>query len=79
MVLGASAVIEPLLHRIWQLRANVSAYDAVYVALAEALCDVLVTGDRGRHRSRIAGRRPDSAIARAALPNYHKGKEGCAP
>lgn len=45
-VLGASAVIEPLLHRIWQLRANVSAYDAVYVALAEALSDVLVTGDR---------------------------------
>lgn len=37
---------EPLLDRIWQLRANVSAYDAVYVALAEALSDVLVTGDR---------------------------------
>ena len=37
---------EPLLDRVWQLRANVSAYDAVYVALAEALSDVLVTGDR---------------------------------
>ena len=37
---------EPLLDRIWQLRANVSAYDAVYVALAETLSDVLVTGDR---------------------------------
>ena len=36
---------EPLLDRVWQLRANVSAYDAVYVALAEALSDVLVTGD----------------------------------
>ena len=28
---------EPLLKRIWQLRQNLSAYDAVYVALAEAL------------------------------------------
>lgn len=37
---------EPLLGRVWQLRANVSAYDAVYVALAETLSDVLVTGDR---------------------------------
>ena len=37
---------EPLLDRIWQLRANVSAYDAVYLALAEALSAVLVTGDR---------------------------------
>ncbi len=37
---------EPLLDRIWQLRANVSAYDAVYVALAETLSEVLVTGDR---------------------------------
>ena len=37
---------EPLLDRIWQLRDNVSAYDAVYVALAEALRTVLFTGDR---------------------------------
>lgn len=34
-----------LLRRIWQLRDNVSAYDATYVALAEQLgCDLL-TGD----------------------------------
>ena len=45
-VLDASGAIEPLLERVWQLRANVSAYDAVYVALAEALSEVLVTGDR---------------------------------
>ena len=37
---------EPFLDRVWQLRANFSAYDAVYVALAEALSAVLVTGDR---------------------------------
>ena len=36
---------EPFLDRVWRLRANVSAYDAVYVALAEALSTVLVTGD----------------------------------
>ena len=41
---------EPFLARIWELRANVSAYDAVYVALAETLSTVLVTGDR-----RLAG------------------------
>ena len=37
---------EPLLRRIWQLRANVSAYDAVYVALAESLATHLITSDR---------------------------------
>ena len=35
----------PLLDRIWELRHNVSAYDAVYVALAETLSVSLVTGD----------------------------------
>ncbi len=29
--------------RIWQLRHNVTAYDAVYIALAESLPAVLVT------------------------------------
>ena len=37
---------EPFLGRVWQLRDNVAAYDAIYVALAEALSTVLVTGDR---------------------------------
>ena len=34
---------EPLLDRIWELRQNLSAYDAVYVALAEVLETVLLT------------------------------------
>ncbi|HKF82086.1 MAG TPA: type II toxin-antitoxin system VapC family toxin [Solirubrobacterales bacterium] len=35
----------PLLARVWELRDNLSAYDASYVALAEALDTVLVTAD----------------------------------
>lgn len=35
----------PLLARVWALRANVSAYDGVYVALAEVLEARLVTAD----------------------------------
>ena len=37
---------EAYLGRIWQLRDNVSPYDAAYIALAEALSTTLVTGDR---------------------------------
>ncbi len=37
---------EPFLDRTWQLRDSVTAYDAICVALAEALSAVLVTGDR---------------------------------
>lgn len=36
---------EPLLDRVWELRHNMSAYDAVYVALAEALDARLLTCD----------------------------------
>jgi len=34
-----------LLERIWQLKNNVTAYDAAYLALAEALAAPLVTTD----------------------------------
>jgi predicted nucleic acid-binding protein len=34
-----------LLPRVWELRHNLTAYDAAYVTLAEALGCVLVTGD----------------------------------
>lgn len=35
-----------LVPRIWQLRGNLTAYDAAYIALAEALRAPLVTCDR---------------------------------
>jgi predicted nucleic acid-binding protein len=47
-----------LLPRIWDLRRNLTAYDAAYVALAEALDAPLLTRDRrlasaAGHRARI--------------------------
>lgn len=49
---------EHLLPRIWDLRDNLSAYDAAYVALAETLGASLLTHDRKiarstGHRARI--------------------------
>ena len=35
-----------LLRRVWDLRANLTAYDAIYVALAETLEATLLTHDR---------------------------------
>jgi predicted nucleic acid-binding protein len=36
----------PLLPRMWELRENLTPYDAAYVALAELTGAVLVTGDK---------------------------------
>ena len=41
----------PFLPRIWELRENLTAYDAAYVALAEALGAPLVTRDAALARS----------------------------
>jgi predicted nucleic acid-binding protein len=47
----------PLLGRIWELRHNFTAYDAAYIALAEATGAVLYTSDEKLskgHRARVA-------------------------
>lgn len=49
---------EFLLPRVWDLRHNLTAYDAVYIALAEALDAPLITCDRRLatapgHRARV--------------------------
>jgi predicted nucleic acid-binding protein len=36
----------PLIGRIWELRQNFTAYDATYIALAEAMDAVLYTSDK---------------------------------
>ncbi len=37
--------VQPLLERVWELRDNLTAYDAGYVALAESLDCALITAD----------------------------------
>ena len=41
----------PLIGRIWELRENLTAYDAAYLALAEALDAPLITMDAGLARA----------------------------
>ncbi len=55
-----------LLARVWQLRANMTPYDAAYVALAEGLGDgaVLLTLDR-----RLARAVADHTAVRTSLPD----------
>jgi predicted nucleic acid-binding protein len=55
---------EPLAARVWELRGNVTAYDAWYVALAEQLEAPLVTLDR--KLSRAAGPRCAFRVPRGA-------------
>ena len=46
----------PLIGRIWELRHNFTAYDAAYIALAEATHSALYTCDaklRSGHRARV--------------------------
>lgn len=75
----------PLARRSYELRTNVTAYDAVYVALAEALdCD-LVTGDdpvpilRARSVPRSCLGRPASphqCCRSMSVPECRAGSEG---
>ena len=50
---------EPLLDRVWELRHNLSAYDAVYVALAEVLDTKLLTCDGRLARAPKASHRAE--------------------
>lgn len=53
--LGVDLVsLDGLLPRMWQMRASISAYDAPYVALAEARDLTLVTSDGRLARAAIA-------------------------
>ena len=58
---------EPLLDRVWELRKNLTAYDAVYVALAEVLDGVLLTCDR--RLSQAPGMRRRVALVASARSN----------
>ena len=46
---------EPYLSRVWALQHNLTAYDAVYVALAEALDAPLLTCDARLARAPLTG------------------------
>lgn len=47
----ARAPHQPLMGRIWELRENLTTYDAAYVALAEALERPLLTADQPLSRA----------------------------
>ncbi len=80
----------PLLRRIWELRHNFTAYDAAYIALAEATSSVLYTCDEKLskgHRARVVlftrdSRRHDwranrqVAVGGAVLQDAHAGDAG---
>lgn len=57
---------EPLIDRIWELRHDLTAYDACYAALAEALGAVLVTCDEA-----ISGVRSLTARVEFVDPRPH--------
>ncbi|QLH23783.1 type II toxin-antitoxin system VapC family toxin [Streptomyces sp. Rer75] len=46
--------IQSLLIRMWELRGNVSGYDAAYIAAAEAYRAPLITGDARLSRCTVA-------------------------
>ena len=63
---------EPLLDRAWELRDNVTAYDASYIALAELLDAELLTADK-----RLA--RGAAGLATCPVITLGAGQQGSAP
>jgi predicted nucleic acid-binding protein len=61
---------EPLLERVWEMRDNLTAYDAVYVALAEALDAELLTCDGPL--SRAPGAADRAVLVQAARPGRRR-------
>jgi len=61
------AAHRPLLPRCWELRDNLTIYDAADVALAEALKATLLTGDR--RLARAPGPQCPSAPSRSSSPH----------
>ena len=59
---------EPLLDRVWELRQNVSAYDATYIALAEVLDTILLTCDGPLSRAPGMAARVELVTAQSATP-----------
>ncbi len=58
----------PLWERVWELSANLSAYDAQYVALSEALDVPLLTADHRIARAGAAARCTIETITGSAAP-----------
>jgi predicted nucleic acid-binding protein len=59
---------EPLLDRVWELRQNVTAYDATYIALAEVLDTILLTCDGPLARAPGMAARVELVTAESAAP-----------
>ncbi len=67
---------EPLLPRIWELRDNLTAYDATYVALAESLDATLLTADVRLARGAEGRARCPVMLIWTASQSPHGGDEG---
>lgn len=55
---GVRPAPDPYLPRVWELRHNLSAYDALYVALAESLGADLITYDARTNGPSVGPPRP---------------------
>ena len=64
----------PLLERMWELRSNVSGYDAAYLAAAETFGCVLVTADA--RLAAVPGLRCEVRVALPHLPSQDEANGG---